>query len=247
MFTGESLNSFSRQGRLAKSMGEWFNKVEGDFADEPEAIRQIIKDLLMTFRSGEMQESFSKWTDPMGVLLSARVDNAHRDTADNVLRWNQSAAEIMKARKGLTDYLIRWGEKNVSYSAALSVIGGAVGEGVAALEYLVSIEPRLRPKLGLLKVALAPITMAIGMRKLKNSVRPGEDLPFNEINQYIREEVCKTAFRLATGLIPKVGKTGLGVALTLGGMVSGKGSLGQTLTSHLPLDMAYVSGLLELS
>ncbi|NRD74901.1 hypothetical protein HQQ94_17100 [Shewanella sp. VB17] len=245
MFTGESLNSFSRQGRLAKSIAEWLNKVQDNFTSEPKEIREIINGLLMTFRHGEMKQSFSKWTDPIGILLSGRVDSAYTDAQDNVLRWNSSAAEIMKTRTGLTDYLICWGEQNVSYSAALSIIGGAVGEGAAALEYLASTDPRLQPKLDFLMVALAPITMAIGVRKLKKSVKPGEDLPFAEINQFIREEACKAAFRLVTGLLPKVGKTSLGVALTLGGIMSGRSHLGQTLTSQLPLDAAYVSGYLS--
>ncbi|GLT17811.1 hypothetical protein GCM10007938_15890 [Vibrio zhanjiangensis] len=242
--TGESLHTYSRHGRLAKSIGEWINNTKLEFSDEPKEVGEIIDRVLQGLEHDGLGKLLSKQGDPLAILGSERVKTAESEAAEKMLLWGKSAAEIMKERGDLKDYFFRWGEKNVSYAAAVSLIGGAVGEGVAALEYLADFDPSLKPKMGLLKVALAPLTMEIGIRKLKNSVKPGQDLPFEEINQYVREESLKAAFRLATGLMPRGAKSALGAAITVGGLATGNSNLGKTVKSHFILDTAYVTGFM---
>ena len=58
--TGESLHSYSRHGRLAKSIGEWINNTKLEFSDEPKEVGEIIDRVLEGFEHHGIDTLLSK-------------------------------------------------------------------------------------------------------------------------------------------------------------------------------------------
>ncbi|KWN66032.1 hypothetical protein WM23_07610 [Burkholderia ubonensis] len=223
MITGVSLDAFSRGARIAKYTGEQINELRkglnSDAADgvDPKMIDGVLKEVLEkdVLKLGLLNNLYTK-NDPHGILLNARIEMAASDAAADSLVWNKTAAEIMAQDKSIADYLANWGRNKLTYAAVLGVVSGALTQSAESLEYLVSTSSRKNlhiPKLRYLKILLFGVTLSLGIRKLKNSVRPGQKKPSKEIKEYIKREAFKLAFRVVTAVLPGAVNFGLGITL----------------------------------
>lgn len=246
--TGASLDNFSRLGRLAKSIGEWnHTEKEAYLTEHPETDREGIDKILRVLR-GNIPADFATPEDPRGVVLSRLVELAEKDARSGSLLWPTTAAEILARTPELVEYLAHWGEKKLGYGTALGVVSAALGHGAETLDYLVSVSPKknlLKPRLRYLKVALAPLTITLGVRKMMNSVKPGEGAPDKYIKQYVTRELGKTLFRLTTSLLPTAANNAMALGLTGFGLYRGgeyRQHFIQRAASRLPVDALYAGG-----
>ncbi|RQR48231.1 hypothetical protein DIE19_33495 [Burkholderia sp. Bp9126] len=257
--TGTSLDPFARRALEAKYIGEKVNdvrmglKTDYSAVDPQEIDREIDGALKEVLDLGLLSYLYSE-KDPNGILLNKRIEMMARDAANETLVWNKTADEILDQEKGYLEFLTTGGRNAVTYAAVLGVVSEVLTQTSGSINYLVSLSPRkniFAPRLRYLKVALFPVTLAMGIRKLKKSVRPGQTKPTKQIKKYIKLEVFKLGYRLLKSVLPGAVHFGLSIgwavfgaarALYLGGEDKKKFFKGPLKVSGLPLDLVYAVG-----
>lgn len=243
--TGKSLDSFSRTGRLAKSIGEWICTAKEEFLKDHNGANKEEVDKVIKVLKSQILADFATKEDPKGIVLSRLVDLAEKDAQNGTLLWYATAKEVLGRTPEIGDYLARWGEKSIGFGAVSALASGVAGNDMS---YLVSVNPRrniLRPRLGYLKVLMTPIVIRNGIKDLMKSVQPGMDKPEREIKELIRKEVFKTSFRLASSLLPPGLRNLMALPLVVAGLYRGgeyRKHFIKRAASRLPMDALYSAG-----
>lgn len=217
--TGTPLHNYSRSGMLAKAIGEWLASekqalLQSGMGADPKFIDRVFERVI----NGELKEAFVKENDPQGDLMSKRVELAVKDVLSDSLLWPQTPEEKLVHSRPFFENMLYWSEKRVTNIARF------VGYGNDALEKLISPYPKtslLRPRIRYLRLMLAPVSIMLGVREIKKRVRPGNSLPSELINEYIRREILNAAFRLFTFMLPPLVNHGMALALTGYGLYRG--------------------------
>lgn len=224
--TGTPLHNYSRRGLLAKAMGEWIEDQKEAYSNaHTDMDRKTIDRAMKKILEEKIQRDFSLDTkDPEAILLSRMIELAQQDARHDRVLWPLTPQQFVDVHsKKPSEYLASWGEKKISYNLALGVTSLFTGQGKEAAKYFGSLGARnmLAPRLGPLMTLWRALNIPVNVRKLRNLTVPGQDLPEDEIDEYVKRELFRFGFKMLTSLLPRVVTNGMALAFTMGGLLEG--------------------------
>lgn len=219
--TGTYVNQFSKRGKLAGAIATWANEGENAYAaqypnEDRSEIRRAMEDVLW---SGGV-EHFTSQNDPDALKFNARITESLYDVRNNRLMMPPSPTEILDNSKSINEWLHEWGQQQVISRSVYGVMLYGFGSVDRLLSMAIGISPSNIVRV--IKLALAPIMMGWGLRRLSKATRPYEDYNKDVQMEYVLLETFKIAFKLVTGLLPGLIKTGLSTVFTATGLAREK-------------------------
>ncbi|MCC3731424.1 hypothetical protein LLS47_00560 [Rouxiella badensis] len=218
---GENIHRHSRDGRLAKGVGMWSkDQLEAFASEHPNADPAVIKMAMTKIFKDVAEKNFAKVSDPEGRFLQERVALAINDAFDGNMSLPPDQQQLLAKSDTFDRYLVKWGGKKISSRGVYAVVTAAVGLGDVTLNRMISFHPNrqlLMPRMGYIKALLAPVTIGLGVRALKNCLLPGQGSADAAIKTYLEREIPNAVARLVTGLLPA------GASLALAAPLAGFG------------------------
>ncbi|OON39834.1 hypothetical protein BTJ39_12445 [Izhakiella australiensis] len=147
--------------------------------------------------------------DPQGFLFATRLAAEFENARRGELRPPLSPEQYAGLEKGLTEYIVKWGQQRASSGSARLVVTlsfDALGL-VIGLSALTGIA---------LRTAKDVIRIPYAVHQLKKFTMPGEDIPFRAINSLLEKKLTQFGFRLAMTPLPGALKFAAGSTITAG-------------------------------
>ncbi|HBV9945486.1 TPA: hypothetical protein ACGB3K_004702 [Klebsiella aerogenes] len=236
--TGAPLDYFSRGGMLARGVAEWAEGLKQAYLEtvtpEHRDAQAALFMQTLTEVIRENRDDFSKKSDPDADRFLQRLALELRHAAQNTTVWPPSPEEVLAGVRTLPDDIRLWAEKKV-VRGALSTL---VWQGVKLVSSPVSIPAQLA-----IRGARMGLSVNRYARAMKKSVRMGQGTPNTAINQLVKRELSRAAFRVTVSLSP-AGGWALAALITAERLYGKKGSdglLARTLTT-LPEDVLWLGG-----
>lgn len=226
--TGQSINNFSRQGMLARWMGEWSEAEKqrylGPLSAEKRAATEKHYDNVFFEVIRHYLPQLSKESDPQGERLLQRLRLEVGNAAKGNTLYPATMADILAGMKSREQAIRDWSERKLIRGAFLAVCRG----GFKLLPNLAAFPLRLT-----IKFAITGAKVAWGAHKGRQGIRGGEGDISDEIAEYARQSYKTAAIKIVLSLPPGLAAT-LGVASIVWDVYEGglKGA-GKKVAKHI--------------
>lgn len=202
--TGRSINNFSRQGMLARWMGEWSETEKqnylGMLTAEDRAVIEKHYDTVFFEVIRPYLSLLSKKNDPQGERLLQRLRLEVNNAAKGTTLYPATMADILAGMKSQEQSIRTWSERKLIRTAFLA----ASLEGIKVLPNLLALPVR-----GVIKFGITSAKVAWVTRKGRQGIRGGEADINDEIAEYAKQSYKMAAIKVVLYLPP-------GLAMTIG-------------------------------
>ncbi|SFN03452.1 hypothetical protein SAMN05216516_1023 [Izhakiella capsodis] len=200
--TGRPLDEYARGARLARHWAQ----IAREKMPQDWVAADAGQTLALLKRYG-LTDGVLSAGDPQGYLFATRLAAEFENARRGELKPPVSPAQYAGLEKGLTEYMVKWGQQRASSGAARLVVTlsfDALGL-VVGLSALTSIA---------LRTVKDVIRIPYAAHQLKKFTMPGEDIPFRAINSLLEKKLKQLGFKLATTPLPGALKFATGGAIT---------------------------------
>jgi len=204
--TGQSINNFSRQGMLARWMGEWSEAEKqrylGTVSAEGRAVTEKHYDTVFFEVVQHYLPLLSKESDPQGERLLERLRLEMGNAAKGTTLYPATMADILAGMKSREQAIRDWAERKLIRGAFLALCL----DGITLLPNLAALPLRLP-----VKFAVTGAKVAWRAHKGRHGIRGGEGDISDEIAEFAKQSYKTAAVKIVLSLPPGLATT-LGVA-----------------------------------
>ncbi|SUX38570.1 Uncharacterised protein [Cedecea davisae] len=205
--TGRSINNFSRQGMLARRMGEWSEAEKqrylSRFSEEDRTASEKAYDSLFLELVQHYLPLLSGESDPEGNRLLQRLRLEMGNAAKGITFYPATMDEIIAGMKSRNQVIRGWAGRKLVRMVFLA----ACLEGINLIPNLAALPLRMG-----IKFAITGAKVAWAARKGRQGIRGGEGDISDGVREYARQTYKTAALKVMLSLPPGL-TTLLGVSL----------------------------------
>ncbi|UZX55639.1 hypothetical protein ND446_01530 [Yersinia ruckeri] len=231
--TGQSNNNFSRQGMLARRMGEW-NEAEKQrylaaLSTEDRAVAEMQYNTLFFEVIQHYLPLLSKETDPQGERLLQRLRLEVSNAAEGTTVYPATMAEILAGMKSTEQAIRDWSGRKLLRVVFLA----ACLEGVKLMPKLAALPLRVA-----IKFVITGAKVAWATHKGQQGIHGGEGDVDDEIGEYAKRSFktasVKVVLSLPPGLATMLGVASIALDVYEGGLKGAGGRIAKNIVGEAP-------------